>query len=382
MFTNAKGEDQTVYTGTKKDINGNVVAAGEKKDLYITQSKQGDNGRTNRILVTYTDKDGQEHQEYYNYIYKSKKYEDGTDIENGPIYLALVRYDEETGFWASSGVQDENNFDDYEKLSKALDAINDLERYEQARQAVEEAAERVSQLEEMIDSLKIENPESLDQLEEALTQAKEELEAAEQKKADLEAIVEEAREAVEGIDLSRFDVRFAQEVPEEMAEEYEEAAKEAAVADLVAGRDTGYAFRGVTSSPLPTVEELESSPANALPTIPVVLTPLSVRITPDTLNGESPLRGVSPSRTASNSSPLAARFAMIPEALTPVTEEEEVDLETEMLGEAELPGAGMQGTEQKSRKWWVWLLAAIATVTGWGFLKKKVEQIESGDLHA
>ncbi len=55
---------------------------------------------------------------------------------------------------------------------------------------------------------------------------------------------------------------------------------------------------------------------------------------------------------------------------------------TELLGESELPGAGVQGTEEKTRKWWVWVLVAIATITGWGYLKKKVEQIESGDLNA
>ncbi len=65
VFTNAQGEDQTVVTGSKKDINGETVYAGEQTNLYQTKSKQNDNGRTNRFKVTYTDKDGVEHVEHY-----------------------------------------------------------------------------------------------------------------------------------------------------------------------------------------------------------------------------------------------------------------------------------------------------------------------------
>ncbi|MCR5267799.1 MAG: hypothetical protein K6E16_04725 [Lachnospiraceae bacterium] len=63
VFTNNEGVDQTVVTGSKKDINGETVYAGEQTELYQKRSNQNDNGRTNRLKVTYTDKDGVEHVE-------------------------------------------------------------------------------------------------------------------------------------------------------------------------------------------------------------------------------------------------------------------------------------------------------------------------------
>ncbi|MBO4902341.1 MAG: hypothetical protein J5518_06065 [Lachnospiraceae bacterium] len=360
VFTNAEGVDQTVVTGRKKDIDGNYVYAGEQTDIYMERSKQQDNGRTNKIKVTYTDKDGVEHVEYYNYIYKTKKYEDGLDIENGPIYLALVRYNEESGKWEASEVDDENNFDDYSELTKALQAIEDLEKYEQARMAVDDAVEKVAQLEEMIANLSLESPSNLNVLEEALAEAREELDEAYEKKRELEDVVEEARKAVAGIDLSRFKIHRVD--PEE---------------DLTpsGGTYTAAATEGLTAADLTPVTG--DAITTSIPSMPVAFLPLDPVVTPAAgLLAESPFMDITLASTEralqaeAENNLLALRFAQLPEAVTP-------DEDSVNLGEKELPGAkAVVGDEEKNRGWWMWILIALASLTGWNILKKYQKQQE------
>ena len=364
VFTNAEGQDQTVVEGSKKDIDGNRVYAGEQTSLNMTRSNQSDGGRTNRIKVTYTDKDGVDHEEYYNYIYKSKQYDGEIDVENGAIYLALVKYDEESKKWEASRVEDENNFDDYTKLTQALQAIEDLEKYEKAREAVDEAAERVTTLEEMIASLSIESPSNLNKLEEALDQARAELEEATERKLELEGVVEEARKAVAGIDLSRFDVWFVDEEAE--ADEESSSAGTAATGDAVA------------SAPVEMNEtEIESAFAtiSGLPTIPVAIVPMIPEVTPVAgITAESPfanitLAGNMTEARESESNLLNYRTSMMPAALTP-------DEQSVVLDDSELAGAKGLETTQKQKSFWAWLLLAISSILGLGFLHRKKEQEE------
>lgn len=364
VFTNAQGEDQTVVTGSKRDINGETVYAGEQTDLYQTRSKQNDNGRTNRIKVTYTDKDGAEHVEYYNYLYKSKKYDDGMDVENGAIYLALVKYNDDTKQWEASAVEDENNFDDYTKLTKALQAIEDLEKYEKARMTVDEAVEKVAQLEEMIASLSIESPSNLAKLEDALDEAREELDKAYEKKHELEGVVEEARKAVAGIDLSRFDVRFVDEGSSEEDSGSSETADGSAA-------DTSAATGLVSGSGVAVTGGSTISPT--LPTIPVVFTPITPQVTPIAgLLAESPFLNITEERdlAAQSNNLLPLRLATMPDAVTPDAEA------NTLLDDQELPGSEATDVDQKHKSWWALILLAFASLTGLHIFKRKEDQAE------
>ncbi|MBP5384761.1 MAG: hypothetical protein J6Y57_07290 [Lachnospiraceae bacterium] len=348
VFTNAQGEDQTVVTGTKKDIDGNTVSAGEQTEWYTQRSNQDDNGRTNRVKVTYTDKDGVEHVEYYNYIYKSKKFGDETDLENGAVYLALIRYNEDEGQWESSAVEDENNFDDYGELTRALEAIEELEQYEQASRSVDEAMEKVAQLEEIIASLSIESPSNLSKLEEALEEAREELDEAYEKKIALEETVEEARKAVAGIDLSRFNVQVVKDADEIT---YASPASSGTLPALPIAEDEG------------------------LPTIPVIFTPLVPVATPDaSLLADSPFMDISPIERpeTDDHSLLALKYTPLPDAVIP----DDVAASSN-LDESEIPGAKTAPPEHEHKHWWLWLLMAVSSITGLHLLGKKKDEEEA-----
>ncbi len=287
------------------------------------------------------------------------------DVENGAIYLALVKYNDDTEQWEASAVEDENNFDDYTKLTKALQAIEDLEKYEQARMAVDEAVEKVTQLEEMIASLSIESPSNLAKLEDALDEAREELDKAYEKKNELEGVVEEARKAVAGIDLSRFDVRFVEEVgTEESNDDTGSSAESPAAGTPVAGLSIGTAAAetgGAIISP-------------TLPTIPVVFTPLSPQVTPASgLIAESPFLNIAVGErevAAQTNNLLAYRMAMMPDAMTPDAEADTV------LDDQELPGSDATVAEQKHKSWWALLLLAFASLTGLHIFKRKEENAQ------
>lgn len=203
------GKDQVATTKDRTDIDGQSVKHNDTYTYKWDQSVQNDNGRTNHVHVQYKDKDGVVHDEYYNYIYKSAKYGDQTDLENGQIYLAQIEKNND-GIWeVKRVVNDDNNFDDYQKLTSVLDAINDLADYEKAVKAVNDAADKVNNLQDQIDKLQnisIDNTK-LNELKERLDQALEDFSVALENKAALEEKVEEARKAVESIDLSRFNTR-------------------------------------------------------------------------------------------------------------------------------------------------------------------------------
>ena len=194
VFTNNQGEDQTKLVATPQQKWDNV---------------KGESGRNNHVTVTYKDKDGNTVTEYYNYIFKASQYNDETDLTKGPIYLALVKYNEEDKKWEAAAVNDENNYDDYKKLTETLDAINNLKDYSDAKEAVGKAQAEVEKLQEELNKLKIAKVDetTINEIAEKLKQAQEYLADAKETKAKLEDKVEEARKAVAGIDLSRFNIK-------------------------------------------------------------------------------------------------------------------------------------------------------------------------------
>ncbi len=359
LITNdANVDPETANLAIGAPEKGAVSQKASQGTIAMTKSNQNDNGRSNRIKVTYTDKDGVDHVEYYNYLYKSKKYDDEIDVENGAIYLALIKYDDESGKWETSAVEDENNFDDYNKLTKALQAIEDLEKYEKAREAVDEAMEKVTTLEEMIASLSIESPSNLSKLEDALAQAKEELDEATVRKQELEGIVEEARVAVAGINLSRFDVSFTED------EEEHESSGSSSAADN-------------NAVPIAATEEVSATQPTfaSLPTIPVAIAPTIPEVTPIAgLTAESPFADITLARTMqeareTENNLLSMRYSPLPAAVTP--EDESV-----LLDEPELAGANAIAEDTKQKHWWAWLFAVLASFFGFLFVKKKEEQQE------
>ena len=174
---------------------------------YYWALPDGNGGRTHRVHVQYKDKDGNLHDEYYNYIFKSSKYGDVTDLEKGMVYLALIKQNETSGEWETDRVYDENNFDDYTKVVDILHAVEDIEKYNAAVKAVEEAADQVNSIQEKIDKMQNAgiDKKKLGDLKAKLDLALEDLTIALNNKLTLEDKLEEAKDIVSRIDLSRFD---------------------------------------------------------------------------------------------------------------------------------------------------------------------------------
>ncbi len=206
----AKGTRKTMSEGTltKDNSKNDRVEIKEEKDIWFADYGKGNDGRGNAVKVTY-EKDGETVTEYYNYVLKSKEGE--KDLENGPIYLAKIDI-EASGEDMVSRDTDPNNMDDLSKLNariaEALKAAAILDEYAAAKAEVDEAAKLVDDLTKAIDKLnnteiKI-SAEKVENLGKALEQAKKDLQAASDRKDELEGMVEEAQKAVDSIDLSRF----------------------------------------------------------------------------------------------------------------------------------------------------------------------------------
>ena len=194
VFTNKQGQDQTKLVAAPQQLWDNV---------------SGESGRNNHVTVTYKDKDGNTVTEYYNYIFKAEQYNDNADLTTGPVYLAMVKYNDESKKWEAAQVNDENNYDDYKKLTETLDAINNLKDYSDAKEAVGKAQEEVEKLQTELDKLKVAKVDdtTVNEIKAKLDKAQEDLVEAEKTKVALEDKVEEARKAVAGIDLSRFNIK-------------------------------------------------------------------------------------------------------------------------------------------------------------------------------
>ncbi|MCR4679028.1 MAG: hypothetical protein K5679_09775 [Lachnospiraceae bacterium] len=217
VFKNTAGQDQ-VADRIHTDVSGNPVYPGETKEVYAGTLSY-DSGRHNHFPVTYKDISGNEHTEYYNFVLKSEKYGDVADVEKGNIYLARIEKDE-NGNWVNTRVEDDNNYDDYEKLTAAIEALNQIEDYNRAKADADAALARVEALEATLASLTesaTATKANLDFVRGALSAAKEELEAAKANKESLQTTYEEAKAAVEAIDLSRFNIVIVPVVYEEPA---------------------------------------------------------------------------------------------------------------------------------------------------------------------
>ena len=195
-----------------KDANNNdrVIITETQEQYWDYPAKKG--GRYHNVKVIYTMKleDGTEQEvtEYYNYIYKSNKYSDAEGFSDGPIYLAKIDP-------ANEGLErdtDENNMDNYTKLSeqvsKAIEASRVIDKYNEAKAAVDAAQTKVetikNQINELVNKDYSFNDAQVAALKGELDKAQEELQKATEDKEKLEEKVEEARKAVASISLDRF----------------------------------------------------------------------------------------------------------------------------------------------------------------------------------
>lgn len=313
VFTNNKGQDQTKLIATPQQLWDNV---------------SGESGRNNHVTVTYKDKDGNTVTEYYNYIFKAEQYNDNADLTTGPVYLAMVKYNDESKKWEAAQVNDENNYDDYKKLTETLDAINNLKDYSDAKEAVGKAKDEVEKLQAELDKLKIAQVDetTINAIKTKLDKAKEDLVEAEKTKVALEDKVEEARKAVAGIDLSRFNIRDEEDEDD--------------------------------PTPTPTVPSIPVVPlAPTVPVLPTIFTPV----------------------VAGGGSPIAIED--IVEEVPTRDLGEFVNLEDEELPAApsitledeELPGAQEVETETKiDFSWWILLLLIILALLFLIYVVKKL----------
>ena len=356
VFTNQNGHDMVVNkepNASKKDISGNAVYGGAVEE-YLWGSTKYNNGRGNHTEVTYKDVSGNLHTEYYNYVRKNAAAGDVTDFENGNLYLAVITQGED-GKWYPARVEDENNYDDYTKLTEAIAALNQIEDYNKAREDVEAALARVEALEATLAALTesaTTTKANLELVRTALDAAKETLEAAEANKESLQATYEEAKAAVESIDLSRFNIVVVSA-----------PANETPVSELTAE---------------PAVE-------------PAVETPAVITILPE----ETPLAPVlaAPAGEEEDEVEEVTAVVAVDEDDAPLTEgPSEVkapEVATEVaavIGTAQLiadidgeivPLAGFAFAESMKKVWWIWILIIVTAITMYIIYKRNTEDEET-----
>ena len=341
----ADGELTTDNKGNEK------VNIGETQDQYWTYPS-GDDGRHHRVKVTYTittEEGKKEVTEYYNYIIKAGKYNDNTDMVNGPVYLAQIN--NETGEVIRD--TDKNNMDDYiklgEELNKAIDAAKLIDEYNNAKQAVDDAQSLVDSLNTTIKTLSEKdlkvNEQKVKDLKEKLDNAKEILELATKDKEALEDKVEEARKAVEGIDLSRF---IEPETP--FIAEDEESDEDS---------DTSEDTSSVEDAPAAVTSDIVES-------IPYLVGSETTSGTPTTISGGE--------NTENTSAGVAGAKVDNPEDIN------KDKPKLVKIGNNEIPLSAMPTLEQDhSLLWWIglgWLLLLIAYII-YRLSKKKEEKEEN-----
>lgn len=325
----SKGE---LYTRYDEDLDMNVEDSKlGKSEKQIWANVDGENGRNNHVKVTYTitveengEKVEKEVTEYFNYIFKnSAKYHDDAngdyDIENGPIYLAMISQDED-GKWSNSAVRDADNFDDYNKLLDAINAFEDIEKYEAAKKAVDEAEKKVEELQSQIEELEKVSVDTgkLEALKGELEAAEQTLSDAADEKTALEEKVEEARKAVASIDLSRFKVDPADDEDEP-----------------------------VRPTPGP------DSPS-------VIVTPVIPEIVPVVTIGSTPALANFAPVAFEDAAPAEEAPAVNVPVLTLEDEELPAAAEPVTLEENELPAA--QTIEESANLWWLWILLLLLAI--------------------
>lgn len=194
----------------EKDKKGHTKVSIDNDTKYkqYWEDQSGENGRNNHAKVTYT-KDGKQYTEYYNYVAKASAFEDKTDLENGTIFLALVEKGED-GKWHAKADGSEFAFDNYNKLLEAINiaaaASEDMNEYNNAKDAVDAAAAEVTRLKDQLDKLSKVSVDSstLGKVKAALEKAQADLADAKDTRDALAGKIAQARAIVESIDLSRF----------------------------------------------------------------------------------------------------------------------------------------------------------------------------------
>lgn len=344
VFKDEKNHDQVVVNQEKTNNAGETVKVGEHKKIQRLNSGQGDAGRANSFKVTYKDKNRVTQTKYYNYIFKSSatnnQGETKTDLSNGLVYLALIEKNADGNqVWSRS--TSENNTDDYAKLQEALakleEAGPDFQAYLSAKKAVDEATAKVADLNAQITALKnkygYDTDKKLADLQKDLEKAQDNLAKAAEKKTAMEEKVEEARKAVAGINLNRFNVTPS-----------------------TPGTDDGDETTGTTPD----------SPTIASITPGVIITP----VFPAGAAATTVATGVAGAATGTPAAGIAdLSEAELPGAATPELTELEDDLlpaaaeALTNLGDKDLPGA--EGVEEGMNLWWIWLLILLLLIVAY-----------------
>lgn len=199
---------------TKDGIKDRVIIPKNSETEQWWDYISDDDGRYHNVKVTYvTEVDGEKKEviKYYNYIFKSNTYDkyadaeaNTADMQTGPVYLGEIT--KEGGKYAYTRSTEEFCFDDYSKILDAFEAIDSIEEYNKAKEAVKKAADDVDKLTTEIENLKkvaVDNSK-IEELKDRLETARTTLTETAAKKQALEEKVKKAKEAYDSIDLSRF----------------------------------------------------------------------------------------------------------------------------------------------------------------------------------
>ncbi|MCR4692028.1 MAG: hypothetical protein K5739_11850 [Lachnospiraceae bacterium] len=200
--------DNTNVNGNPKNKVDTKVAKGERTDNVQWYSARGTasgkGGRNNFVVVKYKDANGEPKTRRFNYVYKNSKYGDELDLENGVFSLCEIMED-----GSVEKITSPNNMDNYTKLSNLISAIDtyNANGYQNIQKELTNAQKEVDRLQKELDAIGtvILNKERKQKLEEKLQEAIAKRNELNQKVENLEKKVQEARDAYNGIKLSRFD---------------------------------------------------------------------------------------------------------------------------------------------------------------------------------
>ena len=369
------------------------VQDGKLEDIWQVSYGKGNNGRGNAFKVSYTIvEDGEERivTEYYNYVIKSKA--DEKDLENGPIFLAQIDLSK-TGEDMVSRDTDPNNMDDLRNLNKrlkdAVKAVQILDEYEAAKSAVDEAQKLVEDLTSAINTLnetelKL-SDEKVNALKDALEAAKEELAAAKEAKSALEDKVEEARRAVESIDLSRFNVTPAASEDTEEVTDTDEIMDSEEVGSIEDDAESTGEESTITETAAAVAPAAVITPAAVTVSVPglgiepIVLPVSSAEVAQSGATENAPAGGVLGARVADGSEDGVSGGMIEDEAgkedfiIAPDTEimEEILNVDNDtagkklvMIEDNEVPLAAMPEEESVKMSWWWLLIIFLLGATG------------------
>ncbi len=198
------GVDQTrLKKGTAQEVVWNKPAnkPNDKKNPYTNED-----GRSNFVLVTYMAKNEagelEKVERRFNYVFKQESdVENGYALENGVVYLAEIGKD-------GTVTKCDTQLDNYQYVLDALKAEEETytNQLKEAQKAVDDALADVNRIRKQIDEIKKAKVDegALTELNQMLKEALGRYEETKKKKDILDEKVEEARKAVAGIDLSRF----------------------------------------------------------------------------------------------------------------------------------------------------------------------------------